>query len=525
MKNIDPIHAIPPQPPTGAHGMRTRTSIVLFTALLLTSVAIATLTINLLNNQHLILEDAIRESRAQAMGLLANRVEQTLLADVRTPFFALKNIPPAAVDGALLSHIEDQFPEVEHVVFLDAKMAVRASYPAPRTKRERNLDDWLARRTSLENLSAPLTAGYTSHTFVETIDRQPALFAVQRVSEFDSSAGWVLIRYNLRVMTQRLIAPLLAQFSATQGGQVQLQDVDADWDDDALNWPVGKVLPGWMLAFKPSPQAEKQRVYHERGLMFSVAGGVLLALVIATFAVWRELRREHALVNLRNRFIANVSHELKTPLALIRMYAETLYLHRVSDEARVHQYHRVLLHESERLTQMIETVLDFSRLSQGTAPYRLTDSDLRATVLEVLDSYRWRVEDQGLRLETAVDDALPPTSHDRRGITQVLLNLIDNAVKYASGGGVVRVELRNSDTGVQLAVVDRGPGIAHDDRERVRKPFQRGGSADPASGSGLGLALVEEIAKVHQAEFYLTTPEHGSGLRAVLVFSRHMVKG
>src|SRR3569623_3852702 len=115
MKNIDPNHAIPPQPPTGAHGMRTRTSIVLCTALLLTSVAIATLTINLLKNQHLILEDAIRESRAQAMGLLANRVEQTMQDDVRTPFFALKNIPPAAVDGALLSHNEDQYPEVEHV--------------------------------------------------------------------------------------------------------------------------------------------------------------------------------------------------------------------------------------------------------------------------------------------------------------------------------------------------------------------------------------------------------------------------
>src|SRR3569832_2245057 len=441
MKNIDPIHAIPPQPPTGAHGMRTRTSIVLFTALLLTSVAIATLTINLLNNQLLILEAAIRESRAQAMGLLANRVEQTLLADVRSPFFALKNIPPAAVDGALLSHIEDQFPEVEHVVFLDAKMAVRASYPAPRTKRERNLDEWLARRTSLENLSAPLTAGYTSHTFVETIDRQPALFAVQRVSEFDSSAGWVLIRYNLRVMTQRLIAPLLAQGGAAQGGQVQLQDVDADWDDDALNWPVGKVLPGWMLAFKPAMQPEAQRVYHERSLVWSVAGGIILAMLIATFAVWRELRREHALVDLRNRFVANVSHELKTPLALIRMYAETLYLHRVHDEARVHEYHRVLLNEAERLSQMINAELDLSSLTQGKSPYRLDETYLRTTVLEVLESYRWRVEDEGLQLDIALDEDLAAVAHVRSGVLLLLLFLLVFVVFFVVAGCVVCVVL------------------------------------------------------------------------------------
>src|SRR3569623_1974082 len=100
-------------------GMRTRTTI-----LLLTSVAIASLTIKLLYNQRSILEDAIRESRAQAMGLLANRVEQTLLAAVRTPFFAVKNIPPAAVDGALITRIREQFPEVVRVLFLDAKMVV-----------------------------------------------------------------------------------------------------------------------------------------------------------------------------------------------------------------------------------------------------------------------------------------------------------------------------------------------------------------------------------------------------------------
>src|SRR3569832_1335018 len=133
-------------------GMRTRTSIKLLMALLLTSVAIASLTIKLLNNQRSILEVAIRESRAQAMGLLANRVEQTLLAAVRTPFFAVKNIPPAAVDGALITHIRELLPEVVRELFLDAKMVVHHSFPATHAPRERDLDIWLTLLVVLDDL-------------------------------------------------------------------------------------------------------------------------------------------------------------------------------------------------------------------------------------------------------------------------------------------------------------------------------------------------------------------------------------
>lgn len=199
------------------------------------------------------------------------------------------------------------------------------------------------------------------------------------------------------------------------------------------------------------------------------------------------------------------------------MYAETLYLQRVQDEPRVRQYHRVLLHEAERLSQMINTVLDFSRLSQGTSPYRLEETDLRETVPEVLNSYRWRVEDQGLRLEIRIDDKIPPVAHDRNGVTQMLLNLLDNAVKYAGSGEVVRVELITADTAVELAVVDRGAGIPEEDRTRVRKPFERG-AADAASGSGLGLVLVDEIARAHHAELHLQTAGANGGLRAALRF-------
>ena len=498
-------------------GMRARTSIALLTALLIAIVAISVLTIKLLKGQHALLEETVRESQAETMALMSNQVEQALYSAMRPPFLALKNIPSSDVDMQLFTSVREAFPEVEQILFLSEDMTLDSSFPPPTGDKERRLNEWLVQRTALEGIARKRDR-YVLHSFVELLEGRATLFAVQRVNEIDKSAGWILIRFNLDVVRQRRIAPLLAEFSAKLGGDVQLQDENAPWDDDALNWPVGRVLPGWLLVFDAAGRVEAQRMQRDSILVLGVTAAVILAMVMATFAVWRELRREHALVNLRNRFVANVSHELKTPLTLIRMYAETLYLRRVTDAERQHQYHRVLLHESERLSQMINTVLDFSRLSAGVALYRLTETDLLATVTGVLDSYRWRVEDTGLSLEVSLDENVPPVAHDRHGVTQILINLIDNAVKYAAAGGIVHVSLRAVANGVELVVTDRGPGIPEEDRERVRKPFERGKEADPASGSGLGLALVEQIAKIHHAKMILTAPVAGDGLEAIVRF-------
>ena len=106
----------------------------------------------------------------------------------------------------------------------------------------------------------------------------------------------------------------------------------------------------------------------------------------------------------------------------------------------------------------------------------------------------------------------------------MVLNLVDNAVKYAAAGGVVRVMLRATDNVVELLVIDHGPGIVAEERERLRKPFERGKDEDPASGSGLGLALVEQIANIHHAQFILTAPKLGSGVEAIIRFPVHRAK-
>ncbi len=493
---------------------RGRAPIVLVGTLLVAVLGISAFTIELLQGERARLEDALRDSRAKAMALLANHVEQSLLSAIRRPFNGLKNIPADAVDTARLQWLRSAFPEVQSVVFLDSRLHVRSSFPAPLHSDTERFDDWLTRRVVLRGLEQQVK-DFGVPCFVSDLQGHASLFALQPISDVDAAQGWLLLRFDLELLQRRHVQQLLAEFGTTEGGTVALQDAQADWDDRALNWPLTRVLNGWLLAFRPDPSSFEAALRRADRPILGVAGAVLLTMVMATFAVSRELQRERAIVELRNRFVANVSHELKAPLALIRMYAETLHLQRIGDPERQRSYHAVILREAERLTRMIDNVLDFARLRQGDRLYHLTDVDLRSTVAAVLEDYAPRVQEQGLALESALPAAVACVAHDRHGVTQILLNLIDNACKYAAAGKRVVVRLAGDPDWVDLEVIDFGPGLAAAGDDPVA-----GGTpgASEAGGSGLGLALVKQIAAAHHARLILDTPEGHSGLRAVVSF-------
>ena len=500
--------------------IRPRTPVVLLGALLFTIIGISSLAFQLVRDQRSMLESAIRDSQQRALELLTNRVEHALLGAMQDPFLLLINLPHAtAADLKRIEAAKTTFPEIEEMLLLDARMEPLFIYPQATNRHRTQFDSWLIQRLVLEQTSHEFKSN-AFHSFLETLNGRPVLFGFRPASYSAdvSSGGWLLIQYNLEELEKRHVTPLLKEFGEEQGGTVVLHDAESMVEQDFLDQPLNRVLPGWSLVFVPDPEITDERLQPRTAMLLTMASGMVLVMLLATFAVWHELRREHALMELRNRFVANVSHELKTPLALIRMYAETLYLRRVTDKERQQLYHRTILRESERLSQMINTVLDFSRLSRGTQVYHLTECDLSATVSGVIEDYRQRIEEQGLRLVTELRPDLPPVAHDRRGVTQILLNLLDNAAKYAAGGGVVQVRLTPRGERVELAVTDSGPGIPERERDRLRTAFERGGDVDANSGSGLGLAVVDQIAEAHHARVTLETPQRGNGLEAVISF-------
>src|SRR5438445_13308756 len=240
-----------------------------------------------------------------------------------------------------------------------------------------------------------------------------------------------------------------------------------------------------------------------------------LSLVMAggVFLTYRNISREMNLARLKSDFVANVSHELRTPLALIRLYAETLELGRLTAQEKYQEYFRIIREESERLTALINNILDFSRIEAGRKEYEFKETDLADLVRSTLDSYRFQIEQNGFAFEENSSCDLPPVTVDREAIARSLLNLVNNALKYSKDQKYIGVSLYRTNGSVNLEVQDHGIGISPNEQEKIFEKFYRCG--DPLvhniKGSGLGLSLVRHIARAHGGDVLVeSTPEKGS---------------
>jgi signal transduction histidine kinase len=270
------------------------------------------------------------------------------------------------------------------------------------------------------------------------------------------------------------------------------------------------------LALAPLPGAGGPGVIHALSALVLVLGGAGL------FAVYRMVALALQFAERRSNFVAAVSHELKTPVTAIRMYAEMLRDGLVPSETKRDEYYSTIGDESERLSRLIDNVLEFSKLERDQRQMQLRVGSLGEAVAEACATLRPHAERQGFALELACEPELPPVRFDADALVQVVFNLVDNALKYAAAAErkVVQVECRREAGGVRLSVRDYGPGVAAQDRGRIFEPFHRGGSelTRTTQGAGIGLALVRELSERMGARVAAHAPE-GGGLEVRLAFA------
>jgi signal transduction histidine kinase len=292
-----------------------------------------------------------------------------------------------------------------------------------------------------------------------------------------------------------------------------------DRTEHVLTVAFGEALPAWRVALYQPQGLTPRDAVRRQAMLFTGAFALLLVVIaLGLAATYRLVRRESEMARLKADFVANVSHDLKTPLSLIRMFAETLELGRVPTEAARREYYGVITRESERLSRLIDNVLDFSRLESGGRRYEIRPAAVEPVVHEAVEAFRYPLTQGGFAVEVDVAPDLPAVPMDTAAIGQAIGNLIDNAVKYSAARRHLSVAARQRDGQLAIEVADEGIGIPAAELGRIFGKFYRIGHSETQGrrGSGLGLALVKHIAEAHGGRVAVES-RPGAGSRFTLL--------
>lgn len=275
-----------------------------------------------------------------------------------------------------------------------------------------------------------------------------------------------------------------------------------------------KLFPN--LTFGISSPDIEARTYANEYIQSSIFLGLAAAAVaiIGLLLTWRATRREMQVAQIKSDFLANISHELKTPLTAIRAFGDLLHSGRASKPERIREYGGIIKTESDRLTALINNILEMSRLERGVRKYRLEKGDLRETVADTVEVFRHSPDAAAFDIKIQLPLQAISTKFDEGAIRQAIINLLSNAVKYSRSNNNLQleIELKNEANQAIIEVKDFGLGISKEEQRDIFLPFHRSVNDEiqAKGGTGLGLAIVREIARAHGGEIQVES-ELGSG--------------
>ena len=286
-----------------------------------------------------------------------------------------------------------------------------------------------------------------------------------------------------------------------------------DWRRPAAAREVSELLPRWETAAYPTdPSALANRAQSTRFILGGLILLLLVSIVSGGMMVLTTLRSEMNLARQKTTFVTNVSHELKTPLTSIRMFAEMLKDGRQPDAEKQRNYLGLMVSETERLTRLINNVLDFSKMERGKKGYTKKRLEAARVAEDIVESQRPRLEHNGFSVSFADAAGGAKVEADEEALKQALLNLLSNAEKYSGPARRIDVEVASGTGVVCVRVMDRGIGVPPAEAKKIFKEFYRvdRSLASEAHGSGLGLAIAQRIVRDHGGDIRCL-PREGGG--------------
>ncbi|HEX9161294.1 MAG TPA: HAMP domain-containing sensor histidine kinase [Thermoanaerobaculia bacterium] len=291
-------------------------------------------------------------------------------------------------------------------------------------------------------------------------------------------------------------------------------------DKGFITQPLGFVFTSWRAGVRDNFATPEQIAATNFRANVLWTGAVFLMLLGAIALAVQAAARQLKLSQMKSDFVSNVSHELRTPLASIRVFGEYMRLGRVTRQDKIVEYGEYIEAESRRLTQLINNILDFSRIESSDKTYQFCPTDIVDLVAQTTSGFLVPLRDSGITVNfIATATAVPLISVDRDAIAQALLNLLDNAVKYSRDRKEIDVEITASPFSVAIAVRDHGIGIAAAEQKKIFEKFYRAGDVlvHDVRGSGLGLSIVRHVVEAHGGRVEVSSrPGEGSTFTMVL---------
>ena len=368
---------------------------------------------------------------------------------------------------------------------------------------------------------APLPTLAAEELAAEFCDRHLAPVTDTGLQRTSVADVWQFATPDRRVLglirSDKLIASfrhILATETLPADTELALLPPGMDGDRHFVSILAGGRMPGWRLGLSlKNPQAFDITTKHRTAIYFWTGIFVVAVVAVLSFVGLRVVRRQVVLARLKNDLAATVSHELKTPLASMRVLVDTLLDSEKFDQQTVREYLQLIRHENERLTRVIQNFLSFSRMEAKKQAFAFSAVPVRQIVDAAVASMGHRLDAPGCRFEAQVEPNLPPVMADGDALVTAVTNLLDNAWKYSEDIKHIILSVRAENGGVLFSVKDNGIGIAPREARRIFQPFYQVDQSltRKADGCGLGLSIIQFIVAVHRGKVAVQSePGRGS---------------
>jgi two-component system, OmpR family, phosphate regulon sensor histidine kinase PhoR len=442
-----------------------------------------------------------------------------------------------AIDCKTYNQLRSIAPQIKSIVFSDLKTKNLISYCSDETTQEQKatysrIKELLSDSSKkVDRLTKYIKSGYRKIEALGNSKDHPSLFMVFITNLLEDKDKYQTC--IIEVDAERFIKELLGQkIQITAEDRFNIGIIYAK--TKGLIYPIGNpnttrdfpnkkpmwLFPEYEIGIQMKGQSidllVKKRT--KSTLILIVFADVFF--ILSAFLVFRNVRKEMKLSLIKSDFISNVSHEIRTPLALISMYIESLEMDRIKSEEKKKEYYKVILNETQRLSGIVNLILNFSKIESGKRKYSYVEMDLNEMVENVLQSYKFHLNNKGFELKVDLDAMLPLIYADKEALSDSLVNLIDNAVKYSKDKKYVEIKTGRKRNDLLIEVTDKGIGISKDDQKLIFDRFFRvtkGDNVHEVKGTGLGLTIVKSIIEAHNGKIEVeSTPGEGTTFRILL---------